>query len=38
VTSVAPLKIKLGERPRIKGSGFVPGENRRDGRPGDPDA
>ena len=28
VTSVAPLKLKIGERLTIRGSGFLPGKNR----------
>ena len=28
VTSVAPLKLKIGQKLTIKGSGFVPGKNR----------
>src|SRR3954464_3048010 len=28
VTSVAPLKLKIGDRLTIKGKGFIPGKNR----------
>src|SRR3954447_25068363 len=28
VTSVAPLKLKIGDRLTIKGKGFLPGKNR----------